>query len=65
MNHPQRNWRRRANEAADQWQDSPAGKLLAEGPLDPERRVEGLRARLRIAYLAGYDAGRKPREPKS
>ena len=62
MNHPNRNWRRRANEAADQWQQSPVG-VLAEGPLN-RAPVWSLRTRLRIAFIAGFNADRKPPEPK-
>lgn len=58
-NHPNRNWRQRMQAAADQWLETSAGKVLAEVPIDPRRLVEGLRNRLRQAYLAGYQDGRK------
>ena len=46
-------------QAADQWLQTSAGKVLAEVPLDPRRAVDGLRNRVREAYLAGYADGRK------
>jgi len=57
-NHPNRNWRRRMQQAADQWQETSAGKALAEIPFDL-RDPTTLRNRLRQAYLCGYEDGRK------
>lgn len=55
-NHPNRNWRARMNNAADQW--------LAQWPMErpvPRRPItdEELRILLRAAYLAGYEDGRR------
>jgi len=61
-NHPNRHWRLRMQQAADQWQETSAGKLLAEVPFDfrdPAAFLAGLRKRLRQAYLCGYQDGRK------
>lgn len=44
--------------AADQWLESSA-RVLYEAPLDPTRAIDGLRKRLREAYLAGFVDGRK------
>ena len=44
--------------AADQWLESSA-RVLYEMPIDQRRLAEGLRNRLREAYLAGYQDGRK------
>ncbi|HSV73523.1 MAG TPA: hypothetical protein VLH79_07170 [Chthonomonadales bacterium] len=57
-NHPNRNWRRRMEQAADQFLESSAGKVLVEVPLSPGS-VQGLRNRIREAYLSGYRDGRK------
>lgn len=57
VNHPNRNWRRRMEHAADQWLETSAGKALAEIPL---ATLAGLRNRLREAYLYGYRDGRRP-----
>lgn len=58
-NHPNRNWRRRMQQSADQWL-SGAASVLYTLPLrnDEPARSEGLRNRLREAYLAGYKAAR-------
>jgi len=45
-------------QAADQWQGTSAGKVLAEIPFDL-RDPTALRNRLRQAYLCGYQDGRK------
>lgn len=56
--HPNRNWRRRMEQAADQWLETAHAKVLAEVPyIGPQVAV--LRKRLREAYLAGYQDGRK------
>lgn len=49
-------------QAADQWLSS-AASVLYEMPLrhDEPARTKGLRERVRLAYLAGYQDGRKPR----
>ena len=44
-------------QAADQWLESSGGLLLLTAPLDhgvPWRAQNGMRERLRQAYLAGY-----------
>jgi len=58
-NHPNRNWRRRMQQAADQWLSTDAGRFLSESPLSAAGVYEGLRKRLRDAYLAGYQDGKK------
>lgn len=58
-NHPNRNWRQRMLAAADQWLETTMAKALIEIPLDSRRAVDGLRNRIREAYLAGYEDGRK------
>lgn len=52
-----RNWRQRMQAAADQWMQTSAGRVLAEAPLDPARLFDGLRDRVRQAYLAGCQDG--------
>ena len=60
-NHPKRNWRANMHAAADQWLQTSHAKVLAEvhytGP-----QGDALRKRLRDAYLAGYQDGRKKDE---
>ena len=56
MNHPNRNWRARLNAAADQWLGTFEGTLLAGIPL---RDDGAIRARLRLAYLAGLRDGER------
>ena len=48
-------------QAADQWLDTPVGQVLAQAPLaaGEPARSDGLRERLREAYLAGYQDGRR------
>jgi hypothetical protein len=57
-NHPNRNWRRQMEAAADQWTMTPECESLiflpAIRPVD-----NAIRAQLREAYLAGYQDGRK------
>lgn len=59
-NHPNRNWRSRMTSACDQWLSSSA-RVLYEMSLrhDEPGRTDGLRERIRTAYLAGYQDGRK------
>lgn len=62
-NHPNRGWRKRAEQAADQWLDTDEGRVLVEVPLAPD--PEARRKRVRAAYLAGYrDGRRKPEGPR-
>ncbi len=60
-NHPNRNWRRRMQQAADQFladQEHLIEQVMpATWYADSERA--SLRTRIRQAYLAGYQDGRK------
>jgi hypothetical protein len=59
-NHPNRNWRARMQSACDQWLSSAAQVLYVMPQCSDEpARTEGLRNRIRTAYLAGYIDGRK------
>jgi hypothetical protein len=61
-NHPNRNWRQRMEQAADQFLESSAGKVLVEVPIDRTKHateIASLRWRIREAYLLGYQDGRK------
>jgi hypothetical protein len=55
-NHPNRNWRRHMEQAADQWlsrwpwKTEPGMRMLTE---------DDLRALMRLAYLVGYQDGRR------
>lgn len=60
-NHPNRGWRKAAEEAADKWAETTEAKVLAEVPLAAERHLEGMVYRLRQAYLAGYRAAKQRR----
>lgn len=62
-NHPNRNWRQRMQVAANQWLSGVASVLYTM-PLgnDEPARTDGLRNRIREAYLAGYQDGRKHHE---
>lgn len=62
-NHPNRNWRRRAQAAAEAFLAGPAGEVLAEVPWRPSEALAAIRGRLRQAFLLGYEAGRQDRAP--
>ena len=55
-NHPNRNWRRRMQQAADQWlsqfpwRTEPGARMMSESDL---------REAMRRAYVAGFEDGRK------
>ena len=51
MNHPNRNWRQRMQQAADQWMSSDAALALVEIPITAGQQIDALRYRLRMAYL--------------
>ena len=59
-NHPNRNWRQRLNNAADQWAVSIEAELLVDTPIgayNAENYLAAWRKRLRLAYLAGVRDG--------
>lgn len=58
-NHPNRGWRQRMRQAADQWLAGEQAHVLIELPITHGRTVDALRNRIREAYLAGYADGRK------
>lgn len=61
-NHPNRNWRAQACQAAEQFLQKYS--FLHEAPLTPGG--DGLKNRLREAYLAGFADGREQnRRPKN
>ena len=53
-NHPNRNWRKRLDAAADQWLLTDEAVELAKPEADPVRR----RAKLKAAFVFGFTAGR-------
>jgi hypothetical protein len=55
-NHPNRNWRQHMQQAADQWMQTSMARVLIEVSL---ATLDGLRNRIRAAYCAGYQDGRK------
>lgn len=57
-NHPNRGWRQRMERAADQWAQTSEARILAEVPMAEPVPVM-LAKRLRMAYLAGYQDGRR------
>lgn len=58
-NHPNRNWRAQARQAAESWLTQYS--VLHETPAPAG---DGLRNRLREAYLAGFESGREQNKPK-
>lgn len=60
-NHPNRNWRRRMQNAADQYLADQQHLIDAAMPAAwyAESERGALRTRIRQAYLAGYHDGRK------
>lgn len=58
-NHPNRNWRQRMQQAADQWLQTSEARCLAEIIPYTWPQSEALSKRIRLAYLAGYQDGRK------
>lgn len=64
-NHPNRGWRKRADNTADQWltTSEATGLVVALGALPEWGRNQHARDLLRRAYLAGYVASRHPEYP--
>lgn len=59
-NHPNRNWRKRAAEAADKWIAFATTWNSYDSEFEARVTAGNVRKALHNAFIAGFDAGRKP-----
>ena len=50
--------KRLAQDALDAWTETAQAKLIVEVPIDPAKRLDVMRKRMAMAFLAGFEAAR-------